>query len=733
MLVRTAVERQLGCRSPLYHKGNYVAIRRFKSRATAGRHFKTGTMVQFTAASDIVSTATRGDGDAGTLNMGLYTLTATLVSDLDAAKADILSTRTLYTVTGTYVAIAQVNARYTGAGYYGAAGAVDGTCYVPAAGDVQFGVNVDATTGTFTSPAVGKVISDTSWGAGGVEFTGTYHPTLVDEVLDSVSFGAGSAETGTYHAPDAAEVISTAAFGPASGTAGTYDVSDVAESNIIAGASIGGVAGTYPLTATTQADDAAILEAEKAYLLATKTITFGASHVDGTLAVANVLTVVAGGTYQAVAAGDVRAGTAVGVSPAVGTFVVPAEVDVRDTVTYGAAGTEFTGSYDPMAAAVFPDPADVSTTDVAYGPTGAEYAGALDLGDYTLTAGIVWPAVANVSTVEAAWGPTGAEYAGELDLGDYTLTAGIVWPAAANVTDDEVAWGPTGAEYAGTFSVPAVADVKDGVLYGAAGTEFEGEYAVSGYTYGSNDAQYVLTTAGAGAGTYHAPELSEVQKGAVVGAAVGTLVGIVDSAGAQHNYGTCSSTQAWAEAGIVHDSGTVNTWGILLATSAYADSGILHDSGTYNAAGIYDGDTFFSNGVFDGSTRYTLAFAIESGGGTYHESTTGEVQSGVTFGPASAYTGTYDPVTGNYTDPGKAWVVVGHNYTFAGVSQTAEYPTTATSQAAQHVTDAAFLETWKSEIAAIDPHILAEFGVTGTYVGTGVVTITIKSDLIGVQ
>ena len=40
--------------------------RRFKSRATAGRTFKTGVMVQFTAVGDILSSATRGDGDAGT-------------------------------------------------------------------------------------------------------------------------------------------------------------------------------------------------------------------------------------------------------------------------------------------------------------------------------------------------------------------------------------------------------------------------------------------------------------------------------------------------------------------------------------------------------------------------------------------------------------------------------------------------------------------------------------------
>jgi len=42
-------------------------------------------------------------------------------------------------------------------------------------------------------------------------------------------------------------------------------------------------------------------------------------------------------------------------------------------------------------------------------------------------------------------------------------------------------------------------------------------------------------------------------------------------------------------------------------------------------------------------------------------------------------TGDYDPITGNYTDPGKANVVVGNDYTFAGASQVAAYPTTATS------------------------------------------------------
>ena len=52
-------------------------------------------------------------------------------------------------------------------------------------------------------------------------------------------------------------------------------------------------------------------------------------------------------------------------------------------------------------------------------------AGTLDMDLYTLTSGIVWPDEANVSTIETAWGPTGDEYAGELDMSLYALISGV--------------------------------------------------------------------------------------------------------------------------------------------------------------------------------------------------------------------------------------------------------------------------------------------------------------------
>lgn len=44
-------------------------VRRFKSRATAGRLFLSGTMSQFTEVGDIIVGASRGDGDAGTFTV----------------------------------------------------------------------------------------------------------------------------------------------------------------------------------------------------------------------------------------------------------------------------------------------------------------------------------------------------------------------------------------------------------------------------------------------------------------------------------------------------------------------------------------------------------------------------------------------------------------------------------------------------------------------------------------
>lgn len=71
--------------------------------------------------------------------------------------------------------------------------------------------------------------------------------------------------------------------------------------------------------------------------------------------------------------------------------------------------------------------------------------------------------------------------------------------------------------------------------------------------------------------------------------------------------------------------------------------------------------------------------------------------------------GTFDEAARN-TDPGEANVVTPTAYKIQNVSKAGAYPTTATSQAAQKVTDGAFLTTNKDEMIADNASIRAEFG-----------------------
>lgn len=273
------------------------------------------------------------------------------------------------------------------------------------------------------------------------------------------------------------------------------------------------------------------------------------------------------GTYQPVAAADVQAGVAVGVSPAVGTFAVPAENVVKAGETYGNSA-EFTGTYDPVtgnytdpgkanvltgndyyfggvlqtaeyspdfpaAAAVLdsdtvngspgtyhaPDAAEVISTAV-FGPSSGT-AGTYDVsnvsagnikkdvsiggvtGTYDPMAAAVFPAAANVSTVETAYGPTGAEYAGSLNLSLYTLISGVVAAQYVLVGHDNYTGGDAGTfDESARNTDPGEANVIDGVAYKILNVAKEGTYAGGGgYTYGDNDPDFVLTTAD-GAGNY---------------------------------------------------------------------------------------------------------------------------------------------------------------------------------------------------------------------------------------
>ena len=116
--------------------------------------------------------------------------------------------------------------------------------------------------------------------------------------------------------------------------------------------------------------------------------------------------------------------------------------NVKDGVTIG--GVE--GTYDPMAAAVFPAASNVEVAETAYGPTGTEYAGSLDL----------------AAAESAAAGPNSTPTRPQLR--PQWPTSSIRQRSSGSPVRCQQApsWWPHG----GTYVDPANADVKVGVAVG---------------------------------------------------------------------------------------------------------------------------------------------------------------------------------------------------------------------------------------------------------------------------
>lgn len=153
----------------------------------------------------------------------------------------------------------------------------------------------------------------------------------------------------------------------------------------------------------------------------------------------------------------------------------PTAAEVQDGVFFGPNATT-EGTYDPMAAAVFPLAADVSTTDVAYGPTGAEYAGALDITDYQLKTASVLISAIDAATIVTGTVITATSGATHVD-GTYPTTA--TTEAAQRAADeaeaathgDYILSGRTVLGTPGAATLPAVGkvDTTNGA-YGVGGT-----------------------------------------------------------------------------------------------------------------------------------------------------------------------------------------------------------------------------------------------------------------------
>lgn len=240
--------------------------------------------------------------------------------------------------------------------------------------------------------------------------------------------------------------------------------------------------------------------------------------------------------------------------------------DIKLGVGRGDGGT---GTYNPMAAAVFPSAANVSTVETAYGPTGAEYAGALNMTLYTLISGVAaagnvrsgvprytggangnmtLPAVGKVNS-DTSYGTLGTEFTGTLNMTLYTLISGVVAAGDVQAGVSTYSGGPVG-----TFVVPTVAQVESGVGYGAGGTEFVGTFEGGGGGIAPGD------VAAAGDVRYGVPRY--------VGGDNGTLV---------------LPTEAQVELGVDFGAGGTEYTGTLLSGAG----------GTYPATDYVDGGVMY--------------------------------------------------------------------------------------------------------------------------------------------
>ena len=147
------------------------------------------------------------------------------------------------------------------------------------------------------------------------------------------------------------------------------------------------------------------------------------------------------GTLDLPSINDVENGVTFDGATKTGNFVAPAQSNVVTGIGYGSLGTEYTGTYDED----YPSVNDVED-GVVFGNT--VYTGTLEV-----------PAQTNVRT-GTGYGANGTQYTGSLDL------------PSINDVEDGVTFD--GATKEGNFEAPAITNVKTGIGYGSLGTEYTG-------------------------------------------------------------------------------------------------------------------------------------------------------------------------------------------------------------------------------------------------------------------
>lgn len=406
-----------------------------------------------------------GNDYHGQINMSLYTLISGVAAATDVRNGV---------------------ARYSGGG--------NGSAYIPAAANVRFGTNVDATTGTCKVPTAAQTLYGV---AVDVSDTGTVtlpntdgHTANADLVLSSAHYGPGNATPGTYVVPVVGQVLAPAnggtAYGPSSGTSGTYIPANT--QYVLSTAPDYGIAGTGGTKTATLPDGTYLLTTAPDYGIngtgGTKTATIPSAGY--------VLTSTWGGpaTYGIAGTGSTPTATLTAANTvwhtasafgASGNSITPSKVG--SSITNLTAANLASGvSVDDVGPGTFTHTADYELITTGDSRVAAQLATDQEVVD------------AKKAYIDST--QTILTVTGTLNMSLYTLKSAVVNVAYVISGHDNYTGGS-----AGTYHPTQVAEVLDTVSFGANSAE---------------------------AGTYHAPDALEVWHTAVFGpnsATPGTKVG----------------------------------------------------------------------------------------------------------------------------------------------------------------------------------------------------------------
>jgi hypothetical protein len=438
-----------------------------------------------------------------------------------------------------------------------AVGYGSGSAYIPTAANTLYGVNVDATTGTYCPPAL---IGSQPTASGNAA-----------QVLSTAEFGpVGSYTQGTATFANSNYVLSSVpAYGPG-GTGGgaLFTVTNLIAANLASGVSVGGSSSQAvgPGTFTHTADYTLIAGVvDASYVLTGHSNYSGGAAGSLTLPGAGyVLTSTWGGPATFGVSGT-------GSTP---TATLTAGSNVYSTASaFGAGGNSITPSATTAAAQLSTDTAVVTAAKggITTATTILGVTGTLDLTTYVLISAL--PAVGNVAS--------------GVNRGDGQNGTRTDCPAADALSG--TSYGAGGNSISGTLTLPLTSAVLVGMSYGAGGNQYSGAVTipnvnkvVAGTFFGNNlssEGTYPTTattqasTQAADAGTLSAATLNTdgTNTTVVFGTSNGTAhTAAVYTAGQAAQLSTDEAAVALQAANIVVGATILGTNGTYSSAVAYA-------------------------------------------------------------------------------------------------------------------------------------------------------------------